>query len=95
MMQLSTRPTRAVNLAIALDGPDDITLLDRWRSGDNEAGETLFGRHFDSIFGFFETKCEAPQSDDEPARRCHVSARCHRRDPDRMSQAPVVRDALW
>jgi RNA polymerase sigma factor (sigma-70 family) len=42
-----------------LDGPDDITLLDRWRNGDNSAGEMLFGRHFDSIFGFFETKCEA------------------------------------
>ena len=26
---------------------------------DTQAGETLFGRHFDSIFGFFETKCEA------------------------------------
>jgi len=40
--------------------PDpDVALLDRWRTGDEEAGQTLFSRHFDSIYGFFETKCEA------------------------------------
>jgi RNA polymerase sigma factor (sigma-70 family) len=39
--------------------PDDIALLDRWRTGDAEAGQLLFERHFDSIYGFFETKCEA------------------------------------
>lgn len=33
-------------------------MLERWRSGDNDAGQTLFQRHFDSIYGFFETKCE-------------------------------------
>ncbi|MEO8703160.1 MAG: sigma-70 family RNA polymerase sigma factor, partial [Kofleriaceae bacterium] len=38
---------------------DDIALLDRWRGGDAEAGQSLFERHFDSIYGFFETKCEA------------------------------------
>jgi len=38
---------------------DDISLLDRWRSGDNDAGQALFERHFDSIYGFFETKCPA------------------------------------
>jgi RNA polymerase sigma-70 factor (ECF subfamily) len=35
-----------------------MALLERWRSGDNVAGEALFQRHFDSIYGFFETKCE-------------------------------------
>jgi len=39
--------------------PDDITLLTRWRAGDNEAGQVLFERHFDAIYGFFETKCAA------------------------------------
>ena len=39
--------------------PDDITLLTRWRTGDNEAGQVLFERHFDAIYGFFETKCAA------------------------------------
>ena len=39
--------------------PDDISLLIRWRGGDNEAGQTLFERHFDAIYGFFETKCAA------------------------------------
>ena len=38
---------------------DDIALLDRWRTGDEEAGQQLFQRHFDSIYGFFETKCPA------------------------------------
>ena len=42
-----------------LSEPTDITLLDQWRSGNAEAGEALFERHFDSIYGFFETKCEA------------------------------------
>jgi RNA polymerase sigma factor (sigma-70 family) len=39
--------------------PTDLALLDRWRSGDADAGQALFQRHFDSIYGFFETKCEA------------------------------------
>jgi RNA polymerase sigma factor (sigma-70 family) len=39
--------------------PSDLALLDRWRTGDNAAGEALFQRHFDAIYGFFETKCEA------------------------------------
>jgi RNA polymerase sigma factor (sigma-70 family) len=38
---------------------DDIALLERWRGGNAEAGQELFARHFDSIYGFFETKCEA------------------------------------
>ena len=37
----------------------DGDLLDRWRAGDPIAGEHLFKRHFDSIYGFFETKCAA------------------------------------
>jgi RNA polymerase sigma-70 factor (ECF subfamily) len=36
----------------------DHELLDRWRAGDAGAGQQLFERHFDSIYGFFETKCE-------------------------------------
>jgi RNA polymerase sigma factor (sigma-70 family) len=39
--------------------PDDITLLGQWRGGDATAGQTLFERHFDSIYGFFETKCSS------------------------------------
>ena len=39
--------------------PTDLALLDRWRTGDAAAGEALFQRHFDSIYGFFETKCAA------------------------------------
>jgi RNA polymerase sigma factor (sigma-70 family) len=36
---------------------DDLALLDRWREGDNAAGQALFQRHFGSVIGFFETKC--------------------------------------
>jgi RNA polymerase sigma-70 factor (ECF subfamily) len=44
---------------LAMIEPTDIELVDAWRSGDAEAGQVLFQRHFDSIYGFFETKCEA------------------------------------
>jgi len=37
----------------------DLALLERWRAGDVKAGEELFARHFESIYSFFETKCEA------------------------------------
>lgn len=37
----------------------DYALLDRWRAGDASAGQELFARHFDGIYGFFETKCES------------------------------------
>ncbi len=37
----------------------DHELLERWRGGDEAAGQQLFGRHFDSIYRFFETKCPA------------------------------------
>lgn len=38
---------------------EDLALLARWRSGDAAAGEALFRRHFDSVYGFFATKCAA------------------------------------
>ena len=38
---------------------DDLDLLDRWRAGDQNAGNTLFQRHFDSICRFFENKVES------------------------------------
>ena len=36
---------------------DDTSLLERWRAGDTQSGQALFRRHFDSIYGFFATKC--------------------------------------
>jgi RNA polymerase sigma factor (sigma-70 family) len=39
------------------DAPSDHELFLRWRDGNAEAGEALFERHFDSIYGFFENKC--------------------------------------
>jgi RNA polymerase sigma-70 factor (ECF subfamily) len=35
----------------------DLELLQRWRDGDAAAGEALFARYFDSLCGFFATKC--------------------------------------
>ena len=35
----------------------DFNLLDRWRDGDNTAGQALLARHFDTLCGFFESKC--------------------------------------
>ena len=46
-------------MTVAAAEPEDIVLLDRWRGGDEESGQALFARHFDSIYGFFETKCPA------------------------------------
>ena len=43
--------------------PSDADLLDRWRAGDAIAGQQLFKRHFESVYGFFETKC--PREADE------------------------------
>lgn len=37
----------------------DFELVDRWRTGDNAAGQQLFERHFASISRFFTTKCDA------------------------------------
>lgn len=42
----------------AVGGKSDLELLDRWRSGDVEAGQTLFARHFDSVYRFFENKTD-------------------------------------
>ncbi|MCA9707943.1 MAG: sigma-70 family RNA polymerase sigma factor [Myxococcales bacterium] len=35
---------------------DDEALLQAWTEGDQKAGETLFGRHFDALYRFFRTK---------------------------------------
>ena len=39
------------------DSELDTQLLQRWRAGDNTAGEALFARHFDSLYRFFRSKC--------------------------------------
>ena len=38
-----------------MDG-DDFALLDRWGSGDREAGNALLVRHFDTVYRFFVGK---------------------------------------
>jgi RNA polymerase sigma factor (sigma-70 family) len=34
----------------------DLVLLDRWRAGDQQAGQALFSKHFGDIYRFFEHK---------------------------------------
>lgn len=41
----------------------DFELLDRWCGGEPAAGQTLLARHFDSLCGFFESKCERDADD--------------------------------
>ncbi len=41
------------------DEVEDHDLIDRWRAGDNAAGQALFARYFAMIYRFFATKCEA------------------------------------
>lgn len=36
--------------------PNDIELLDRWKAGEQSAGEQLFERHFDALYRFFRNK---------------------------------------
>ena len=43
---------------------DDLELLHRWRDGDEVAGQTLFERHFNSVYGFFCNKVGPEAVDD-------------------------------
>jgi RNA polymerase sigma-70 factor (ECF subfamily) len=47
---------------------DDFALLDRWRQGDRDAGNTLFERHFNRLFRFFRTKVSRSDAEDLVAR---------------------------
>jgi RNA polymerase sigma-70 factor (ECF subfamily) len=42
---------------------DDLVLLDRWCAGDAAAGNTLFKRHFEAVYRFFELKTEGEIDD--------------------------------
>lgn len=50
---------------------DDITLLQRWRSGDRAAGNRLMSRHYDAIYRFFELK--VPRVAEELSQRCFLA----------------------
>lgn len=43
---------------------DEHDLLDRWRGGDRQAGDALFGLHFAALFRFFRAKLEDPIAED-------------------------------
>lgn len=42
---------------MALEGDDDLLLVERWRGGEAAAGRVLFERYFERVYRFFETKC--------------------------------------
>ncbi len=42
---------------------EDLGLLERWRTGDNRAGQALFAKHFPDVFRFFQHKL-GPDADE-------------------------------
>lgn len=61
MVAVAYAPVRFASIArVSADAAPadaDLALVERWRSGDRDAGEALFARHFDRVFRFFATKC--------------------------------------
>jgi RNA polymerase sigma factor (sigma-70 family) len=43
--------------AAAAAGDTDLELLQRWRDGDQPAGQALVARHFQALYRFFANKC--------------------------------------
>jgi RNA polymerase sigma factor (sigma-70 family) len=50
-------------VAQVADSESDFDLLDRWRTGDKSAGQSLLERHFDTLCGFFESKLDRDADD--------------------------------
>jgi RNA polymerase sigma factor (sigma-70 family) len=44
---------------------EDLVLLDRWCAGDSQAGNTLFKRHFSSIYRFLAHKVDSANDADD------------------------------
>lgn len=53
-------PPAASDGSVAVMPPEDAELVERWRAGEQAAGETLFARYFDALYRFFATKCAEP-----------------------------------
>lgn len=43
--------------------PTDLELLDRWRAGDQDAGNVLFRRYFRSVYQFFRDKVSGEEDE--------------------------------
>lgn len=77
---------------------DDFELLEAWRGGDTTAGEELFARHFDPVFGFFRTKLENAAEDltQQTFMRCVESRDAFRNDASfRTYLFVVARNVLY
>lgn len=57
---------------------DDVALFDAWARGDNAAGDALFARHFDGVYGFFFRKAGV-ESDDLTQRTFLSCLEAHHR----------------
>lgn len=54
----------ASSAVYSVDVEDDFQLLEAWRSGDVDAGNRLFRRHFDAVVWFFQNKVPASVLED-------------------------------
>lgn len=54
----AARPAAAVIVSPRHPVATDFELLDAWRAGDREAGNTLFERYFDAVCRFFTNKVQ-------------------------------------
>lgn len=71
--EAARRATDAAEVACYIGSVDvdDLVLLERWRGGDNAAGQALFARYFGMIYRFFTTKC--PQEAEELTQSTFLS----------------------
>lgn len=53
-------PAEPGNGSVVPMAPEDADLVERWRAGEQTAGEALFTRYFDALYRFFATKCAEP-----------------------------------
>jgi RNA polymerase sigma factor (sigma-70 family) len=77
---------------------DDLILLDRWCAGDTTSGNTLFKRHFASLYRFFENKTEGEVDDlvQETFEQCLKSrATFERRSSFRTYLFAIARHVLF
>ncbi|MCB9756545.1 MAG: sigma-70 family RNA polymerase sigma factor [Myxococcales bacterium] len=63
--------------------PNDTELVERWRSGDDRAGERLFERHYACLSRFFYNKVDAEQSPDLVQR---TFLRCVEKFPNKREE---------
>lgn len=80
------------------DSDDDLALLDRWRTGDTVAGNSLFERHFQALYRFFRNKTDDAIEDlvQETFLACVASKEAFRADSSfRTYLFVIARNVLY